>query len=52
MANPSFSSELIDEGGVRPRGGNSLGRLAFAAIVLFLAGAFLVWLFMFVIANL
>jgi len=52
VANARFSSELIDEGGDRPTALPSLGRLLVAAIVLFAAGALLVWLFVFLIAKL
>lgn len=49
MANERFSSGLIDGG--RSADLPPLGRLIVAAIVLFVAGALLVWLFLYVIAN-
>lgn len=52
VANERFSSGLIDEGGDRSPGLPPLGRLALAAIVLFAGGALLVWLFVFLVANL
>ncbi len=51
VANERFSSGLIDEGGNRSRR-PPLPRLLLAAVVLFVAGALLVWLFFYLIANL
>ena len=52
VANERFSSGLIDEGGDRSTRLPPLPRLLVAAVVLFVAGAAIVWLFTYVIANL